>query len=198
MAIRGTAVGTPLPSPATLPSPRARFACNPQLSGHGEPHDTNLRRMASEGLRLTGRFEAADGTTARFSRNLGETLRFADSFFELRFRAACDTFAERTGEDLPPADIEQYDFEPPEVTELDLAAEGIGTVIWTSGYRPDFAWIEPAVIDELGLPRTAGGLTEVPGLAFIGTPWLVDMGSANLVGVARDAEALVEHLLGAG
>jgi hypothetical protein len=50
------------------------------------------------------------------------------------------------------------------------------------------------VFDDVGLPITRGGRTEVPGLGFIGTPWLVDMGSANLVGLVRDAEALVSNL----
>jgi len=46
------------------------------------------------------------------------------------------------------------------------------------------------VIDDSGLPITHDGVTDVPGLTFIGTPWMVDMGSGNLVGLARDAEAL--------
>ena len=61
-------------------------------------------------------------------------------------------------------------------------------MLWTSGYRPDLGWIEADVLDDLGLPRQSGGVTNVPGLSF--TPWLVDMGSANLVGLVRDAEAL--------
>ena len=68
-------------------------------------------------------------------------------------------------------------------------------MIWTSGYRPAFEWIEPPVLDELGLPVTDEGLTALPGLAFIGTPWLVDMGSANLIGLVRDAEDLVSRLV---
>ena len=69
------------------------------------------------------------------------------------------------------------------------------TVIWTSGYRPAFDWIEAPVIDDLGLPIQADGATPVPGVHFIGTPWLVDMGSANLVGLERDATALVERMV---
>jgi hypothetical protein len=49
------------------------------------------------------------------------------------------------------------------------------------------------VLDEFGLPVTEGGRTRVPGLSFIGTPWLVDMGSANLVGLVRDAEGLAAY-----
>jgi putative flavoprotein involved in K+ transport len=194
LAIHGRGVGTPLPSPATLPDPRGRFACNPQLSGHGTPHDTNLRRMAAEGLRLAGRFEGADGTRVSFRPDLAESLRFADSFFEERWIERLDTFAERRGEQLPPDHFEQVAYDAPEVTDLDLAAEGISTVIWTSGYRPTFEWLRADVLDDHGLPISADGLTAVPGLAFIGTPWLVDLGSANLVGVARDAEALVARL----
>ena len=190
LATRGRELGVGLPTAADLPAPQARFRCNPQLSGHGEPHDTNLRRMGSEGLRLVGRFEGVDGTRARFGDDLAEKLQFADSFFTLQFRDDLDRYALVAGLDLPEGSDEQVAYEPPAVRELDLAAEGISTVIWTSGYRPAFGWVQPPVLDELGLPITDGGVTSVPGLSFIGTPWLVDMGSANLVGLVRDAEAL--------
>jgi putative flavoprotein involved in K+ transport len=190
LATRGPAVGTPLPTAAALPDPRARFACNPQLTGHGAPHDTNLREMAARGLRLAGRLRGTVGTHVHFAADLGASLEFADRFFTERFQATCDTFAERTGEALPPGEFAQFAFDPPEVTEIDLAAEGISTVLWTSGYRPAFDWLDVAVLDDLGLPRQRGGLTDIPGLSFLGTPWLVDMASANLVGLARDAEAL--------
>ena len=64
------------------------------------------------------------------------------------------------------------------------------TVLWTSGYRPAFGWIELPVFDADGLPRQARGVTDVPGLTFIGLPWMHDMASANLVGIGRDAEYL--------
>jgi len=195
LATRGREIGTPLPTPATLPDARARLSCNVHLSGHGGGHDTNLRRMASEGIRLVGRLEAAEGTRARFADDLGANLRYADTFFLERFAPICQAFVERTGIDAPDTGIEQFAFEPPVIRELDLAAEGIATVLWTSGYRLAFGWIqvESPVIDELGLPIADGGVTRVPGLSFLGTPWLVDMGSANLVGIARDAEALAER-----
>lgn len=194
MATQGREVGMGLPTPAQLPDSRARFACNPQLSGHGGGHDTNLRAMARDGVRLVGRLDGADGTRVRFAPDLPDSLRFADGFFEARFRPVCDAYVERMGLCLPPDEPQQVLFEPPVVTELDLAAEDISTVLWTSGYRPAFGWIEAPVLDDLGLPVTDAGQTAVSGLAFIGTPWMVDMGSANLVGVERDARALVERL----
>ena len=195
IATRGAELGVNLPTPADLPSPAARFQCNPQLSGHGGGHDVDLRRMAAEGVRLTGRFQGAAGTTARFAPDLTESLAANDASFALRIQPLFERYIEAAGEDAPPYEApERSDYAPPEVTELDLAAEGVSTVIWTSGYRPAFGWIEPPVLDEFGLPRGSGGLTDVDGLAFIGTPWMVDMASANLVGVVRDAQAVAARL----
>jgi putative flavoprotein involved in K+ transport len=193
LATRGAEVGTPLPAPDNLANPRLRLACNPQLSGHGERHDTNLRAMAKAGLRLVGRLESIDGTRARFAPDLAEGLAFADGFFDERFRRSFDTFAERTGESLPDDQPVQVAYEPAAITQLDLVAEGISTVLWTSGFRPAVDWIRLPVFDEFQLPITKGGRTDIPGLSFIGTPWLIDMGSANLIGLVRDAQALAAH-----
>jgi putative flavoprotein involved in K+ transport len=190
LARRGPEVGVSLPTAADLPSPAARFMCNPQLSGHAGGHDVNLRQMAAQGVRLTGRFQGAEGTTARFAADLTENLRMADAFFAARLQPRFEQFIERIAEGFPQYEPNTFDFAPPEVTKLDLAAEGVSTVLWTSGYRPAFDWIELPVLDEFGLPRGSGGVTKVEGLTFIGQPWMVDIGSANLVGLVRDAEAL--------
>jgi putative flavoprotein involved in K+ transport len=190
IAIRGSEYGVGLVSVGDLPSPTARFMCNVQLSGHGGGHDVNLRRMATEGIRLTGRLLSADGTTARFATNLTDTLRFSDSFFGARFQPWIDTFIERSGEPASPYEPDVVDYAPPEVAELDLASEGVSTVLWTSGYRMALDWIELPVLDEFGMPIQKRGLTAFDGLSFIGLPWQVDLGSANLIGLVRDAEAL--------
>jgi putative flavoprotein involved in K+ transport len=188
---RGPELGTPLPTVDMLPDPRARFACNPHLSGHGGGHDTNLRQFAARGIRLVGRFEAADGERVRFAQDLLSNLQFADAFFDQRFRTLFDRFAERAGVDLPPDDREPFDFEPPEVPELDLAAAGISTVLWTTGYAPDYGWLDLPVIGDFGLPRQVRGISDVPGLTFLGLLWQHSQASANLGGVAKDAEYLV-------
>jgi putative flavoprotein involved in K+ transport len=194
LAVEGPSVGISLPTANQLPSPAARFACNPQLSGHGGGHDVDLRRMAAEDrVRLVGRFESADGTTARFRPDLAESLRYADTNFDDRLRKLFEAFIAATGGWYPPYEPQLTAFDPPEVTELDLAAEGVSTVLWSSGYRPAFDWIEPPVIDEFGLPVQTSGATAIDGLTFLGTPWLVDLASANLVGLVRDAEGLASH-----
>lgn len=195
IATDGPSVGLSLPSAATLPDPRLRLACNPQLSGHGAPHDINLRSMAASGVRLAGRLEAVDGSRVRFASDLAASLDFADRGFRERFQPLFDAFEDRMGLGLPADALSSIAFDPPEVTQLDLAAEGIHSVLWTSGYRPTFDWLKADVLDDLGLPITDHGLTAIPGLAFIGTPWLVDMASANLVGLERDAIRLTERLV---
>ena len=189
----GPKVGVELPTVDRLPDPRLRFACNPHLSGHRGGHDTNLRRFAADGIRLVGRFESTDGERARFADDLEANLQFADGFFDERIRPIFEKYAEHAGYDLPPDDRRPFDYTVPEVTELDLATEGISTVLWTTGYAPDYDWLDVPVEREHGVPKHVRGITDVPGLTFIGMLFQLDNGSANLTGVARDAEYLASR-----
>ncbi len=191
LATDGRRSGVSLPTVDRLPSPAARFACNPQLSGHHGGHSIDLRQLARDGiLRLAGRLEGIAGTTARFRPDLTESLAFADTNFDARLGSLCDAYIAATGGSFPRYEPDVVTFDPPEVTELDLAAEGVSTVLWSSGYRPKFDWIRQPVLDEMGLPLQREGVTSVGGLTFVGTPWLVDMGSASHVALARDAATI--------
>jgi putative flavoprotein involved in K+ transport len=193
IVLNGAEVGCALPTVETLPDPRARFACNPQLSGHGGGHDTNLRRFAADGIRLAGRFEGAEGEHARFAADLGVNLAFADEFFDQRFKPLFETYAGRAGIDAPPDDRVPFTLEVPEVRDLDLSAEDISTVLWTTGYAPDYGWLDIPVLGEFGLPRHVRGVSDVPGLTFIGLLWQHTQASANFGGVAADAAHLASQ-----
>ena len=80
------------------------------------------------------------------------------------------------------------------VTKVDLRAIGIGSVIWCTGYGVDFSWIDIPVLDEQGRPRHRHGITEIPGLYFLGLNWLSKASSAFLYGVGDDAAVLAEHI----
>jgi putative flavoprotein involved in K+ transport len=191
---RGPEFGTTLPTVDQLPQPRARFAGNPHLSGHHGGHDTNLRQMGLDGIRLAGRFAGADGAIVRFEPDLKSNLRFSDEFMDARFTPLVEELADKAGIERGPDDRTWPEFDPPELTKLDLRATGISTVLWTSGYAPDYSWLDLPILDEFGTPRHVRGVTEVPGLTMLGMLFQHDNASANLVGIARDAAHLASRL----
>jgi putative flavoprotein involved in K+ transport len=81
---------------------------------------------------------------------------------------------------------------------LDLRIEGIGAVIWATGYGVDFNWVDVPVLDARGEPIHRGGITGVPGLYFLGLQWLSKMNSSFLSGVGDDAAALADHISARG
>jgi putative flavoprotein involved in K+ transport len=190
LAWQGQSYGVGLPTVDQLPSPMARLAGNPHLSGHRGGHDTDLRRFAAEGMTLLGRIEGADGARIRLAPDLAEKLASADRFFAERFRPPIETLIERAGIEAPADDAEPFAFEPPVLAELDLAAAGVSTVLWTSGFRLDYSWIDFPIFDEWGFPRNRRGVTDVPGLFFLGLPWQHDQTSATLFGPHRDGRHL--------
>jgi putative flavoprotein involved in K+ transport len=195
LAIHGEAIGVPLPTAETLADPRLKLAANPQLSGHHGGHDINLRRMAAEGLRLVGHLKSVGGDRLRLSRDLSVNLDRADRYFDEKYRRLFDTFIAKAHIVVaPPDDPRPFEHQPPEVTKLDLAKVGISTVIWTTGYRPDYGWIDLPIFDTLGFPTQRHGVSEVPGLYFIGLLWQHTQASATLRGPVLDGRYLAEQM----
>jgi putative flavoprotein involved in K+ transport len=195
LGLEGEAHGVPLPNVNTLPDPRRRLAANPQLSGHHGGHDVDLRQIGRDGTTVLGRLIGIDGERARFAPDVEANLAFADRFFDERFRTLIDGYIEATGLDCPPAEpTALVDYRPAVIERLDLDRAGIGSVLWTTGYRQDLGWIEPPITDEMGFARQVRGVTEVPGLYCIGSLWQYDQVSATLFGVGRDAHILAERM----
>jgi putative flavoprotein involved in K+ transport len=192
--IHGEKLGVQLPRREELPDPALRFAGNPHLSGHGGGHDTNLRQFAAEGMTLIGRIDAVDGERLSIVPDLAKNLAFADAFFDLRFRDLADEYLVKAGLDQPPDERQQFEFDPPLLEELDLAAAGVNSVLWTTGFRPNFGWIDLPILDEVGYPIQTRGVTDVPGLYFLGLIWQYNQGSATLFGVNEDAHYLAQHM----
>jgi putative flavoprotein involved in K+ transport len=194
LARRGSEYGVPLPTMDKLPDPRLRSAGNPHLSGHRGGHETNLRELAAGSLGLLGRIEAVDGERLHLAADLSANLARADRFFGERFQPLIDTFIERAGTDSPPDDRETFVFEPPEPSEFDLGEAGVSTVIWTTGYRLGFDWIDLPIFDEQGFPRQRRGVTDLPGLYFLGLLWQHTQASATLFGVGLDARHIAGQM----
>jgi len=181
----------------SLPSPAARLACNPAVSGNDGGHDCNPRTLAARGAVLLGRLEGCADGRVHCRDDLRESLAAADAFVA-GLLERIDEHIRAGGIDAPedlPAEPRAPIADPP--VELDLRREEIGTVLWATGFRPDLSWIDLPLADDVGWPRQTDGFTEHPGLAFVGLQWLRKRKSALLYGVAEDAELVATRLAAA-
>ncbi len=180
-------------TPDQLPSPAARLVGNPQATGHGGGHDLHFRSLQGMGVELLGRFLGAQDSTLHFADDLAASVDFGDARWA-DIRGYIDACCARTGMPRP-----VYDLPPPmrikTRSELDLTREGIETVIWTSGYRPEYGWVEFPVFDDMGFPIQTDGATSVPGLYFVGVHWMRKNKSAILAGVGEDAEIVARQIM---
>jgi putative flavoprotein involved in K+ transport len=179
------------------PPPAGRFAGNPMVSGQGGGHSIDLRQFARDGIHLYSRLESADGTRVHFGHDLAERLVFAETQFDKQYRLLFDAYIAAAAIDAPPDDRPPPDssYVPATSTELDLAAAGIGSVVWATGYQLDFGWVDLPVLDEWGYPRHTRGVTIHPGLYAVGLPWLHSIASPVFAGVGTDAAHIVEHIV---
>ncbi|UMG93013.1 MSMEG_0569 family flavin-dependent oxidoreductase [Nocardioides sp. TF02-7] len=175
----------------------AREKTNHYVTGRDGGRDIDLRRFAAEGMVLHGLLDSGRDRRVTFQPTARERLDAADDVY----RSICrdiDSYIERTGADaLPPAPPYQPVWEPgEEPTSLDLARAGVSAVIWAIGYRADHRWVRSGVFDGSGRPTHARGATTVPGLYFLGLPWLHTWGSGRFLGVAADAEHVAGMITG--
>lgn len=174
-----------------LPSPNARFACNPQLSGAQGGHDINLRQFAREGIILLGHVQAVKGKQIILAPDLEENLTRADAF-EIQTTQGIDEYIKKTGMKVA-ADCTNREVPPSEtltakpILALDLQSACISSIIWATGYELDFGWVQIPVFDQAGYPVHRRGVTAFPGLYFLGLHWLYKTKSALLYGVGDDA-----------
>ena len=188
LAVKGPPIGVTLPAPEQLPSPRALFAGNATLSGHKGGHSTDLRAMAAAGITLVGRIGAVGGEVVQFTPGLSETLDRVAGIFPENVVPLMDRYVAASGESFPDDDNELVGLPAARARPSSISpAAGISTVLWSSGFRPDYGWLEFGIFDEMGLPQTRRGVSEVPGLFFIGQLWQTNQVSATLFGPWLDA-----------
>jgi putative flavoprotein involved in K+ transport len=175
-----------------------KFSNHAHVSGAKGGHDLNLYHFARAGIVLLGRIKDVAGNTLQIGPDLLENLAYADAF-ELDYLRQVDEYVESTGFEAPlqpgdrPRPIEQFEGEL--LTEINLAEANIRTIIWATGYRYDFSWIEIPVFDESGFPKQERGVTEIPGLYFLGMNWRTIPRSAFIGAVGGEAEVIANHLL---
>jgi putative flavoprotein involved in K+ transport len=182
-----------------LDDPTLQFAAQPQVSGADGGHTVSLQSLARDGATLLGRVGDVDGHSLKIESNLQECIDFADEKSQA-FKTAIDAYIERNGIQADPPSPDPG--EPPlpdlkgssDIDRLDLSQEGVGSVIWCTGYDADWSWVKVDVFDERGRPRHRAGITESPGIYFIGFPWISKRKSGILYGVSEDAAHIVEDI----
>lgn len=167
---------------------------NHYVTGRDGGRDIDLRKFAAEGMALYGLLKGLDGETLQFEGDLGENLDHADRIYN-GINASIDQFIAANGIDAPPGEVYKPLWQPQEERlSLDLRAAGITSIVWCIGFQPDFSWLDAPVFNGKGHPGHTRGVTAVPGLYFIGLPWLHTWGSGRFSGVARDALFLAEQI----
>jgi putative flavoprotein involved in K+ transport len=160
----------------------------------------SYQQLARDGVRLMGRLEDVVGGEVIADDRADEYVRNADAKSE-DLRNKIDGFIEEQGltatqPDSDPADKslaadEQVDY----LTRLNLEEAGVSTIIWCTGFTADFSWIDLPVTEASGKPVHHNGEAPVPGIYFIGFPWLSKRKSGVVLGIDEDARHISELIL---
>jgi putative flavoprotein involved in K+ transport len=179
---------------------KVRRKANHYLTGRDGGHDIDLRAFALEGMQLYGRLKDFSDGVLRFGDDLAKNLDAADASYN-NICAIIDKYI--TEQNISAPDGHRYTpvwWPETMITELDPAAAGITSIIWSTGFRSDWSWVDLPIFDGAGYPTHTRGVTTMPGVYVLGLPWLYTWGSGRFVGVGRDAgflaERIVEHLNG--
>jgi len=175
---------------------RARRLPSPQLVGTPERSTLDLNALAAIGVELVGRWSAVRDGRALLSGGLRNVLSLAD----LKMERLLDTFDEWARTEGREAEVGPPErFAPTRVPEsgrlqIDLRSGEIRTVLWATGYRPDYGWLDVPVVDPKGHLNHDGGVVDSPGLYALGLPMLRRRRSTFIHGVEDDAREVVDHL----
>jgi putative flavoprotein involved in K+ transport len=170
---------------------RARRLPSPQLVGQAGA-DLNLSCLQAQGIEIVGRFAGVSSGNAQFSGNLPHLCKSAD----LKMQRLLQRFADTVPGVLRDADLA--------VTPCDLAqarlsvplGDEIKTVLWATGFKPDYSWLDVEVLDAKGRLVHDGGVVRAPGVYALGLPLMRSRASTFVAGTVADTCALSNHLRG--
>jgi putative flavoprotein involved in K+ transport len=175
---------------------RARGVASPQLIGSDERRTLDLNALTRKGVRLNGRLAAARDSKVLFSGSLRNVCKLAD----LKLERLLDTIdAWIAANDAADAAHPAQRFAPTQVDDtpclgIDLRKANIETVVWATGFRPDYSWLDVPVLDRKGNVIHDGGVVNAPGLYILGLPFMRRRKSSFVHGAEDDARDLAGHL----
>jgi putative flavoprotein involved in K+ transport len=168
------------------------------VSGALGGHTVDFRQLAARGVTLLGSAGSYQEGVLQFLPNLAKNIAQGDANYLATLQAA-DAYVRHRGLNLPEEPEAHLIGPDPDsmnhpISELNLAAAGITTIIWATGYTLDFDWIKLDAFDAQGRPVHERGVAAVPGLYFLGLSWLSRRASAFIWGVWHDAEYLADQI----
>lgn len=168
------------------------------VSGARGGHTVDFRNLASQGITLVGRTKAFSAGVVTFENDLAENIARGDDNY-LSLLDAADAYIARNNLDLPEEPAARNILPNPQcvtdpVVALDLAAAGINSIVWATGFSVDYRWLKVNAFDEKGKPRHKRGVSNEPGIYFLGLPWLSRRGSTFIWGVWHDAKHIADHI----
>ncbi len=169
------------------------------VSGARGGQTIDFRNLANQGMTLVGLTKAFNNGVVTFQPDLAENLARGDENY-LALLDAADAYIERNQLDLPEEPEARKKHPDPAcvtqpILELDLAAAGITSIIWATGYAVDFSWLKVDAFDAQGKPRHQRGVSSEPGIYFLGLPWLSRRGSTFIWGVWHAAKHIADHIV---
>jgi putative flavoprotein involved in K+ transport len=177
---------------------RARRLPSPQLVGTPERGTLDMNALGAMGVEFVGRWADVRDGRALFSGGLRNMFTLAD----LKMGRLLGTFDEWAVDHGRDADVGAPErFAPTRVPgtarlQLDLRSGEIRTIVWATGFRPNYQWLDVPVLDEKGQLRHEGGVVDMPGLYTLGLPVLRRRKSTFIHGIEDDAREVVDHLTG--
>jgi putative flavoprotein involved in K+ transport len=175
---------------------RARRLPSPQLIGSPERATLDLNALASMGVELVGRWAAVRNGCALFSGGLRNVFALADLKME-RLLDAFDEWAREHAYDDKVGPPERFaPTSAPETSrlQLDLRSGEIRAIVWATGFRPDYGWLDVPVVDAKGHLIHDGGVVHSPGMYALGLPVLRRRKSSFIYGIEDDAREVIDHL----
>jgi putative flavoprotein involved in K+ transport len=175
---------------------RARRVPSPQLVGTLQRATLDLNALTGRGVRIVGRLVGVNDGKAQFSGSLANHCAMADLKLG-RLLDRIDAWAEQSGKGSEVAAPERFVATRVEETpclSLDLSSDRIGTLIWATGFRPDYRWLHLPVLDRKGRLRHDGGIVDAPGLYALGLNFMRRRKSSFIHGAEDDVRDLGAHL----
>lgn len=168
------------------------------VSGAHGGHTIDFRRLAAQGVTLVGMTQSFDDGVLHFAPDLLHNIVQGDAQYLAMLQEA-DAYVARNGLDLPEQPQAHVIDPDPDcvskpVLSLDLAQAGVTSIVWATGYKHDFSWLQVDAFEEDGRPKHQRGVSSEPGIYFLGLPWLSRRGSSFIWGVWHDAKYLADQI----